>query len=108
VLGPLFEIIIADYHLVRNQQIAVEDLYSMSPDSAYHHAGGWNRTAVVSLCVSACLSIGFALLGAYGSVINVGDWGWLIGAGAGAALYTAMSGFSLRAAEVGAGAWIGT
>ena len=72
----------------------------MSPDGAYHYAGGWNRTAVISLCVSACLSIGFALLGA-GSAVNVGDWGWLIGAGAGAALSTAMSGFSLRAAALG-------
>jgi hydroxyisourate hydrolase len=92
VLGPLFGIIIADYYLVRNQQVAVEDLYSMSPDSAYHHTGGWDRTAVVSLCVSACLSIGFALLGAYGSMINAGDWGWLIGAGT--VLYSAMSGFA--------------
>jgi hypothetical protein len=39
-----------------------------------------------------------ALAGAYGSVINVGDWGWLIGAAAAATVYWALSGYSSRSA----------
>jgi NCS1 family nucleobase:cation symporter-1 len=31
-----------------------------------------------------------SLLGAYAVIPNVGDWGWLIGAALGAALYTAL------------------
>jgi NCS1 family nucleobase:cation symporter-1 len=68
----------------------------MRAHGTYHYTGGWNRIAIVSLGASACLSIGLALLGAYGSAINVGDWGRLIGAGAGAVLYCAMSGVPVR------------
>jgi NCS1 family nucleobase:cation symporter-1 len=35
------------------------------------------------------VSIGLALLGAYGVILNVGDWGWLIGAALGAIVYLA-------------------
>ena len=31
VLGPMFGIIVADYYLVKRQQIALEDLYTLSP-----------------------------------------------------------------------------
>ncbi len=97
-LGPMFGIIIADYFLVRRQHVVVEDLYTLSPAGTYHYSGGWNRTAVIALALSAFLSIGLALLGAYGSVVNVGDWGWLIGASAGAFVYRALSGQAATAA----------
>ncbi len=91
VLGPLFGIIIADYYLVKRQKLAVGDLYSLSPDGAYHYTGGWNPAAIGALAIAAFLSIGLALLGAYGRVINVGDWGWLIGASASALAYLGLS-----------------
>jgi nucleobase:cation symporter-1, NCS1 family len=91
-LGPMFGIIIADYFLVRKQHVVVEELYSMSPTGTYHYNSGWNRTAVVSLAISGALSIGLALMGAYGIGFNVGDWGWLLGAAAGALVYRVMSG----------------
>jgi NCS1 family nucleobase:cation symporter-1 len=97
VLGPLFGTIIADYYLVKHQQVTVNDLYSMSPSGRYFYDGGWNRNAVIALAVSSALSIGLALAGAYGSV-NVGDWGWLIGAAAAAAVYWALSSYSARSA----------
>ena len=84
VLGPMFGIMMADYHLAKRQVVVVEELYSMSPTSRFHYDGGWNRTALLSQALSGALSIGLALLGAYGLVPNVGDWGWLIGAVAGA------------------------
>ncbi len=76
------------------------DLYTLSPAGSYLYDGGWNRNAVVALALSALLSIGLALAGAYDLILNVGDWGWLIGAGAAALLYRALSGRSLRAAEI--------
>ena len=85
ILGPLFGVIIADYFLVKQQSVRVEDLYSMKPEGAYFYNGGWNRNAVLALGLSAILSIGLSLLGAYGVIFNVGDWGWLIGATAGSA-----------------------
>ena len=37
--------------------------------------------------LSVAMSIGLALLGASGIILNVGDWGWLIGTALGAPLY---------------------
>jgi NCS1 family nucleobase:cation symporter-1 len=103
VLGPMFGIMVADYFLVRNKHVVLEDLYTMSPTGTYHYDGGWNRKAIIALAISGFLSIGLALLGAYGSVINVGDWCWLIGAGAGAVVYSRLSGVSARAPAMIAG-----
>ena len=103
VLGPMFGIIVADYYLVKRQQIAVGQLYTMSPTGDFYYDGGWNRAALLALGGAAFLSIGLALLGAYGSAINVGDWGWLIGAAAGATLHCGLSGVSPRAVMAGAG-----
>ena len=92
VLGPMFGIMVADYYLVKRQVVALDDLYTLSPDGAFYYDGGWNRRALLALGLSGALSIGLSLLGAYGLIPNVGDWGWLIGAGAGAALQRALSG----------------
>ena len=99
VLGPLFGTIMADYYLVKRQSVAVPDLYSMSPSGPYFYESGWNRSAVLALAGASALSIGLALLGAYGSV-NVGDWGWLIGACAAALLYWTLSSYFAPAAEL--------
>jgi NCS1 family nucleobase:cation symporter-1 len=100
VLGPLFGIIITDYYLVKRQSVDIKDLYTMSPTSTYFYESGWNRNAVIALAISGVISIGFALLGAYGVIINVGDWGWLIGAGAAALAYYALSSRSPSTAAV--------
>ena len=91
VLGPMFGIMIADYYLVKRQSVTVDDLYSMAPQATYHFAAGWNRTALIALAVSGALSIGLSLLGAYGVMFNVGDWGWLIGASVAATVYRGLS-----------------
>ena len=101
VLGPLFGVIIADYYLVKRQAVAVSELYTLSPAGSYFYDGGWNRSAVIALAASGFLSIGLALLGAYDFIIDVGDWGWLIGAGAAGLVYRALSAGSTRAAEMG-------
>lgn len=92
VLGPMFGIMLADYYLVKRQSVVVEDLYTMSRAGRYHYDGGWNRYALVALALSGVLSIGLALLGAYGLMFNVGDWGWLIGASASALIYRGLAG----------------
>jgi NCS1 family nucleobase:cation symporter-1 len=42
VLGPMFGIMVADYYLVKRQQIVLDDLYTMSPDrlAAFREAAG--------------------------------------------------------------------
>ena len=89
VLGPMFGIIIADYYLVKRQQIVLDDLYTMSSSGSLHYQDGWNPAALVALAAAGLVSIGLALLGANGIILNVGDWGWLIGATLGGLLYLA-------------------
>jgi NCS1 family nucleobase:cation symporter-1 len=103
VLGPLFGIMVADYFLVKRQTVVLEDLYSMSPGGSLYFDGGWNRKALIALGLSGALSIGLSLLGAYGVIFNVGDWGWLIGAGAGAILHRMLSRESVRPVALSAG-----
>jgi NCS1 family nucleobase:cation symporter-1 len=91
-LGPMFGIMIADYYLVKKQSVAVEDLYTMAPSGSFNYDGGWNHKALIALAVSASLSIGLPLLGAYGMIFNVGDWGRLIGAATCALVYRGLSG----------------
>lgn len=91
VLGPMFGIMVADYYLVKRQTIVLEDLYTLSPQGSLHFNGGWNKKALLALALSGTLSIGLALLGAFGLMFNVGDWGWLIGSTVGAAIYVAAS-----------------
>ena len=104
VLGPMFGIMVADYYLVKRQQIVLDDLYTMSPHGSLYYENGWNRMALMALAASGLVSIGLSLLGAYGVILNVGDWGWLIGAALGALFYIALmrgrevpwSGFCIR------------
>jgi NCS1 family nucleobase:cation symporter-1 len=91
VLGPMFGIMIADYYLVKRQMVVVDDLYTMSSEGAFNYDGGWNRKALFALATSGVLSIGLSLLGAYGVIFDVGDWGWLIGASVGAMIYRVLS-----------------
>jgi NCS1 family nucleobase:cation symporter-1 len=87
ILGPMFGIMMSDYYLVKKQQVRVEDLYSLSPNGSLYFANGWNPTALKALALSGILSISLSLLGAFGVMFNVGDWGWLIGSVSGAAIY---------------------
>jgi NCS1 family nucleobase:cation symporter-1 len=89
-LGPMFGIMVADYYVVKRQQVILADLYTLSPSGSLHFDAGWNRKALIALGLAGFVSIGLSLLGAYAVIPNVGDWGWLIGATLGAVLYTAL------------------
>ena len=91
VLGPMFGVMLADYYLVKRQQVVLADLYTLAPDGSLYYQRGWNRTALLALLLSGGLAIGLALAGAFGLMTNVGDWGWLIGAASGAVLQVALS-----------------
>jgi NCS1 family nucleobase:cation symporter-1 len=100
ILGPMFGIIVGDYYLVKKQQIVIEDLYTMSPSGSLFYDQGWNRKALLALVISGAVSISMALLGAYGLIPNIGDWGWLIGAVLGALLHTLFMTRTTAAASV--------
>ncbi len=98
VLGPIYGIMIADYYLVKRERVVVEDLYTMSPAGSLYFEGGWSRRALYALALSGLLSIGLSLSGAFGLMFNVGDWGWAIGAIAGAGLHWLFSARPVAAA----------
>ena len=100
VLGPMYGIMVSDYYLVKRQQVVLRDLYTLSPAGSLHFDGGWNPRALWALALSGALSIGLALSGAFGLMVNVGDWGWLIGAVAGAILYRTFSAWKPAVAAV--------
>lgn len=102
VLGPMYGVMIADYYLVKHGHVEVADLYSTSPGGSLYFDRGWNRTALLALAVSGFVSIGLALLGGFGLMYNVGDWGWAIGAIGGGVLYYALSVRGLKAAPLAA------
>ena len=102
VLGPMYGVMIADYYLVKHGHVELADLYSTRPVGSLYFDRGWNHTALVALAISGFVSIGLALLGGFGLMYNVGDWGWLIGAVGGGVLYYALSVRSLRTASVAA------
>ncbi|GJE60953.1 NCS1 family nucleobase:cation symporter-1 [Methylobacterium trifolii] len=104
ILGPMFGIMVADYYIVKRQQVVLEDLYTMAPNGSLYFEGGWNRKALIALALAGTVSIGLSLLGAYGVVPNVGDWGWLIGASLGALLQVLLMGRAPAIAAPRAGA----
>src|ERR1700730_14502052 len=48
-LGPMFGIMVADYYLVKRQQIVLNDLYTMAPKGSLHFDNGWNTRALIAL-----------------------------------------------------------
>ncbi|KAE8666269.1 Purine-uracil permease NCS1 [Hibiscus syriacus] len=51
LLGSIFSIVLADYYLIRQAKLSLEDLYSSSPDGAYYYSGGFNLAAMVALVI---------------------------------------------------------
>ena len=102
VLGPMYGVMIADYYLVKHGHVELNDLYSTSASGSLYFDRGWNRTALTALAISGFVSIGLALLGGFGLMYNLGDWGWLIGAVGGGVIYYALSVRGLRTVRMAA------
>ena len=49
--GPIFGIMIADYYLIRNENINVKDIFSSKNSSSYYYSDGWNIKGIYSLFV---------------------------------------------------------
>ena len=95
VLAPLFGVMVADFYLLKKQVVKVEDLYSMAPGGRYHYDGGWNNVGVTALVLASVISIGWELCTQLLKVLPENNFGWVIGAVAGAGIYIAM----MRAAK---------
>ena len=95
VLAPLFGVMVADFYLLKKQVLKVEDLYTMAPGGRYHYDGGWNKIGVAALLLASAISIGWELCTQLFKLLPENNFGWVIGAVAGALIYVAM----MRAAK---------
>ena len=83
-LAPLYGILVADYYLVRRQEISVDDLFSAAPEGPYYYAGGWNRKAIMAFAIAAVFSVATVWVPAFAALSG---YGWVIGAVLGGALH---------------------
>ncbi|HEY3596435.1 MAG TPA: NCS1 family nucleobase:cation symporter-1 [Paraburkholderia sp.] len=90
VLAPLYGVMMADFYLVKKQQVQTAELYSMSPDGRFYYDGGWNKLGVAALAVSGCISVGWELCTQLLHVLPENNFGWLIGAITGAVAYVGL------------------
>ncbi|MEJ7688812.1 MAG: NCS1 family nucleobase:cation symporter-1 [Variovorax sp.] len=95
VLAPMFGVMVADFYLLKKQVIDVEQLYTMAPGGRYHYDGGWNKVGLAALGLASVLSIGWELCTQLLKVLPPNNFGWVIGAVAGAVIYLGM----MRAAK---------
>jgi nucleobase:cation symporter-1, NCS1 family len=56
-IGPLFGVLIADFYLLRRQQVVVDELFSMSPTGRYWYRGGYHPAAIVATVIGAALAV---------------------------------------------------
>ncbi|XVE76078.1 hypothetical protein DITRI_Ditri12bG0144000 [Diplodiscus trichospermus] len=51
LLGPIGGIVLADYYVIRQMKLSIEDLYCLSPNGAYYYCGGFNLAAMAALVI---------------------------------------------------------
>lgn len=95
VLAPLYGIMVADYFLLRRQDLKLQDLYSVDPAGTYYFNKGWNIRALWAFAVSGVFAISAVWVPALHSLSG---FAWVFGAALGAALHMlVMRGHSIDA-----------
>tara|TARA_S200000501_G_scaffold175765_1_gene165458 strand:+ start:242 stop:1699 length:1458 start_codon:yes stop_codon:yes gene_type:complete len=54
--GPLFGVVIADYYLIKNQNLSNKDLYSVETESEYYYSRGWHLKGAYSIILGFIFS----------------------------------------------------
>ena len=83
-IGPLFGILIADFFIIKKQQVVVDDLYTMSPNGRYWYSNGYNKCAVMAVIPSALVP---ALCAVVPALAVIANFTWFIGVGLGFGSY---------------------
>ena len=75
--GPLFGLMIADYYLIKNEQLSNKDIYSLDGEGLYFYSGGWHLKGIYSLF----LGFVFASSTIWNSnLMFLQTYAWIIGA----------------------------
>jgi NCS1 family nucleobase:cation symporter-1 len=86
-IGPLFGVLIADYYLIRKQQVDVDALFSMDPAGRYYYRKGYNPPAIIATAVGAVV----AMIPVLGKMTDVAQYSWFIGCGLGFVVYLGLT-----------------
>ncbi|WP_433205965.1 NCS1 family nucleobase:cation symporter-1 [Dactylosporangium sp. CS-047395] len=90
-IGPLFGVLIADYYLVRKQQVDVDAMFTMSPDGRYWYRKGYNPPALVATAVGAIVAVVPVLWSGGPGMHTTAQYSWFIGMGLGLVTYLALA-----------------
>jgi NCS1 family nucleobase:cation symporter-1 len=85
-LGSIAGVLIADYWIVRSQELRLEDLYLT--DGAYRYTGGWHLPGVVAT-LAGCAAAWAGLV--VPALRPVYDYAWFVGFGVSLAVYVALA-----------------
>jgi NCS1 family nucleobase:cation symporter-1 len=82
-LAPLYGIMIADYYILRKQELNRDDLYNPK-GGRYHYGNGWNDAALIAFACAAVFSVATVWVPA---LAVLSGYAWLMGALLGGAIY---------------------
>ena len=54
--GPLSGVIVADYYLIKKENLSNKDIYSIESNSIYYYSGGWHIKGIYSLILGFIFS----------------------------------------------------
>ncbi|MFT4286474.1 NCS1 family nucleobase:cation symporter-1 [Nocardioides sp.] len=88
LIGPLFGILIADFYLIRQQKIVVDDLFTLEEDGEYWYDKGYNPAAVKAVIVSGVISLGSVVVPKVFDIVSwLPTYSWFVGCAAGLVAY---------------------
>jgi NCS1 family nucleobase:cation symporter-1 len=91
-IGPLFGVLIADYYVIRKQNVVVDDLFTMSEKGSYWYRKGVNPPAVIATVVGAAVAmVPVVTPTSVRGMYTAAQYSWFIGMGLGLATYTLLA-----------------
>ncbi|MFF2556968.1 NCS1 family nucleobase:cation symporter-1 [Nocardia sp. NPDC058058] len=86
-IGPLFGVLIADYYLIRDRVIKVDELFTLSPTGSYWYRKGFNPVAVIATVVGAIGAVFPVLAKNLTGMYTAAQYSWFIGCGLALVIY---------------------
>ncbi len=84
-IGPLFGVLIAHYYVVHQQQVVVDDLFTLDTKGAYHYHGGYNPSAIWATAIAAVCAASTVFVP---GIKVIDDYSWFVGCGVGFLAYS--------------------
>jgi NCS1 family nucleobase:cation symporter-1 len=92
LIGPLFGILIADFYLVRQQKIVVDDLFTLDPNGSYFYRKGYNMVAVQSVIIAGAVALAAIIIPKEAGILDwLPQYSWFVGCGVGFVGYYALA-----------------